>query len=99
MAVVKENIDYDFLLGCRNSKLVDGILHLIVETLCSGAGSFRINGTDMDAGIVKARLLRLDQPDIACVLNTEIPEGVRNPKNYLLAMLFNVPVSSEVFWQ
>ena len=99
MATVKENIEYDTLAGGNSGKMVDSILHLIVETLCSNAECFKINGADMDAGIVKERLLMLDYPDIACILNTEFPEDIRNPKSYLLTVLFNAPVSSELYWQ
>jgi hypothetical protein len=99
MEAVKKNIEYETLAGGNSEKMLDSILHLIVETLCSSAECFKINGTDMDAGIVKERLLQLDYSDIACILNTDFPEDIRNPKSYLLTVLFNAPVSSELYWQ
>ena len=100
-SLIKENIEYDLFVTDGSQKFMDSIVLLIVDTLLSEAPTFRIGGADIDAQTVKTRLLALDQSDISCVLNSvDLNAGrVRNPKNYLLTVLFNAPATSELFWK
>lgn len=99
--LIKDNIEYDTLIGNGNDKFVNSIVATILDTLISDAPTFRINGADMDAAAVKQRLLQLDYFDIGCVLNSvdSIADHVRNPKSYLLTVLYNAPATSEMYWK
>lgn len=100
-SLIKKNIDYDTLLLGGNEKFVNSIVATIVDALVSDAPTLRISGTDMNAAVVKERLLQLDYSDIGCILNSmgHVANHVRNPKNYLLTVLYNAPATSEMFWQ
>jgi len=99
--LIKDNIEYDVLIGNGNDKFVNSIVATILDTLISDTPTFRINGADMDAAAVKQRLLQLDYFDIGCVLNSvdNIADHVRNPKSYLLTVLYNAPATSEMYWK
>ena len=99
--LIKDNIEYDTLIGGGNEKFVNSIVATILDTLISEAPTFRINGADMDAAAVKQRLLQLDYFDIGCVLNSvdHVADHVRNPKSYLLTVLYNAPTTSEMYWK
>lgn len=98
LAKVKKNIEYESFSDGKSDKMLNSIVELVAETLCSNAKWFKISGAEMDAEIVKERLRQLDYSDIAYVLNAEFPERISNPKQYLLTVLFNAPVVSEMFW-
>ena len=70
-------------------------LELLVDTVCSRRKFIRIAGDDKPAEVVKARLLKLDGDHLRFVLmclkeNTTL---VRNMRQYLLAALYNAPLT------
>ncbi len=93
--IIKENIEYDHLL--RHSKIdreeLDGIVELLVETVCTARKSIRVAGDDYPAELVKAKLLKLNSGHIEFVMDCmrENTTKIRNIKKYLLAVLFNAP--------
>lgn len=93
--VIKDNIEYDYLCSCSEIDLeeLDGIVDLLLETICSSREMIRIAGNDFPAELVKAKLLKLNSEHIKFVMNRlkENPTRIRNIKKYLQAMLFNAP--------
>ena len=93
--IIKENIEYDHLL--HHSKIdreeLDGIVELLVETVCTARKSIRVAGDDYPAELVKAKLLKLNSGHIEFVMDCmrENTTKIRNIKKYLLAVLFNAP--------
>ncbi len=93
--LIKENIEYDHLL--RHSKIdreeLDGIVELLVETVCTARKTIRVAGDDYPAELVKAKLLKLNSGHIEFVMDCmrENTTKIRNIKKYLLAVLFNAP--------
>ena len=93
--IIKENIEYDHLL--RHSKIdreeLDGIVELLVETVCTARKTIRVAGDDYPAELVKAKLLKLNSGHIEFVMDCmrENTTKIRNIKKYLLAVLFNAP--------
>ena len=75
--------------------LIDEILELITETCCSRRPLIRIGGEEKPAQIVKSRFMKLDSEHIRYVLGcfTENTTKVRNIKQYLLASLYNAPMT------
>ena len=99
-ARVRENIGYDCLATDENRERLDGIVELITETLCSGRDTIRIAGVDYPAGMVRERLLQLNSLHIQyvfeCLENTT--SHIRNIRQYLLATLFNAPVTKGSYY-
>ena len=76
------------------------MLELLVDTVCSRRRLIRIAGDDKPAEVVKARLLKLDGDHLRFVLmclkeNTTL---VRNMRQYLLAALYNAPLTMSNYY-
>ena len=76
------------------------MLELLVDTVCSRRKLIRIAGDDKPAEVVKARLLKLDGDHLRLVLmclkeNTTL---VRNMRQYLLAALYNAPLTMNNYY-
>ena len=76
------------------------MLELLVDTVCSRRKFIRIAGDDKPAEVVKARLLKLDGDHLWFVLmclkeNTTL---VRNMRQYLLAALYNAPLTMSNYY-
>lgn len=71
------------------------MLELIVETACSERKTIRICGEEKPTQLVKSRMMKLNSEHIRYVLNcmNETTSKVRNIKQYLLAVLYNAPVT------
>ena len=95
--IILENIDYDILT--QDEKLdrdrLDELVELMVDTVCSNREMIRIAGDDYPAEVVKSRFLKIDSSHIEYVLERmrENTTYVRNIKKYLLAALYNAPVT------
>lgn len=101
--IVQGNIEFDSLCQTHETdrETLEGIVELIVEVLCSQQPYTRISGQDFPTDVVRSRFLKLDSRHIEYVLlclasNTT---KVRNMKSYLLATLYNAPVTMEQYYQ
>ena len=95
--LIQENIEYKYLKdqpGIYREEL-DEIVELIVETVCAKRKTVRVSGSDFPHEVVKSRLLKLNSEHIQFVMSClkENTTKVRNIKQYLLAVLFNAPVT------
>ena len=100
--IIMENIEYDTLT--QNPKMdkerLDEIVDLMLETVCSARKTLRIAGDDYPAEVVKSRFLKIDSSHIEYVLERmrENTTYVRNIKKYLLAALYNAPVTMDSYY-
>ena len=101
-ALILENIEYDVL--SQNVQLdkdrLDELVELMVDTVCSNREMIRIAGDDYPAEVVKSRFLKIDSSHIEYVLERmrENTTYVRNIKKYLLAALYNAPVTMDSYY-
>jgi len=102
LALILENIEYDIL--SQNAQLdkdrLDELVELMVDTVCSNREMIRIAGDDYPAEVVKSRFLKIDSSHIEYVLERmwENTTYVRNIKKYLLAALYNAPVTMDSYY-
>ena len=95
--IIYENIEYDIL--CQNNQLdremLTEIAELIVDTVCSARKTIRIAGDDFPAEVVKSRFMKLDSSHVQYVMDCmkDNTTYVRNIKKYLLAALYNAPLT------
>lgn len=91
--LVKKIIEYDNLCAkLRNDiAMLDEIVDLITETVCSAKSHILIAGDMYPAAVVKSKLLKLEPEHIEYVVEcmNENTTKIRNIKKYLLAALFN----------
>ena len=73
--------------------MLDEIVDLLVETVCSARKTIRIAGDDYPAELVKSKLMKLNSSHIEFVFDciSKNTTEIRNIKKYLLAVLFNAP--------
>ena len=100
--IILENIEYDVL--SQNAQLdkdrLDELVELMVDTVCSNRKMIRIAGDDYPAEVVKSRFLKIGSSHIEYVLERmrENTTYVRNIKKYLLAALYNAPVTMDSYY-
>ena len=100
--LILENIEYDIL--AQNERLdrdrLDELVELMVDTVCSNREMIRIAGDDYPAEVVRSRFLKLNASHIEYVLDRmrENTTYVRNIKKYLLAALYNAPVTMDSYY-
>lgn len=100
--IIKENIEYD-ILSLRNERdiaMLDEIVDLMTETVCTQKASLVIAGDTYPAAIVKSKLLKLTSEHIEYVIDCmrENTSDIRNIKKYLLAALFNAPSTIDSYY-
>lgn len=100
--IIKENIDYDVLSANlnRDAAMLDEIVDLMTETVCTQKSSLVIAGDTYPAAIVKSKLLKLTSEHIEYVIDCmrENTSDIRNIKKYLLAALFNAPSTIDSYY-
>ena len=95
--IILDNIGYEYLLQDSHidREQLDEIAELIVDTVCTARKTVRIAGDDYPAEVVKSRFMKLDSSHVQYVMGCmrENTTYVRNIKKYLLAALYNAPVT------
>jgi hypothetical protein len=93
--IILENIRYDHLCRDRplDREMLDEIVDLMVETVCSSRQTIHIARDDYPAELVKAKFMRLTDDHIQFALDClkENTTKIRSIKQYLLTVLFNAP--------
>lgn len=91
--IITENLESDIVRneGGYDPAIVDDIVELMVDTVCSTRQRIRVGKEDKPAAVVKSRLLKLERRHLEYVLwcmgkNTT---EVRNIRAYLLTALYN----------
>ena len=81
-------------------KLLNEMLSLLVDTCCSRRAYIRIASDDKPAAVVKSQLMKLDSEHIQFVLDCfrENTTTVRNIRQYLLAALYNAPITIDGYY-
>ncbi len=83
-----------------DDRLIDEILSLLVDTCCSRRTYIRIASDDKPAAVVKSQLMKLQFDHIQFVLDCfkENTTRVRNVRQYLLAALYNAPITIDGYY-
>ncbi len=84
-----------------DAEIIDEMLELIVDTVCSKRKTVGIAGEQRPFEIVKSRFMKLNSEHLEFVLqgmsdNTTL---VRNMKQYLLAALYNAPLTINSYYK
>lgn len=97
---IKENICYDVLLEQIDKKLVDSIVDVIVDTLCSPSSRVMISGRSIPWEEVLRRFWTLDQMDIYYVSDTVQREcnEIHSLRGYILARLYEAKNLGDVYY-
>ena len=99
----KEQLCFEALLIDHpyDKDMLEEILELIVDTVCSKRKQIRIAGDDKPVNVVKSSFMKLDKTHIDYVLSCmkESSPDIRNIKQYILAALYNAPMTIGNYYQ
>ncbi|MCL2816488.1 MAG: helix-turn-helix domain-containing protein [Oscillospiraceae bacterium] len=100
--IIYKNLDYDIMVERYpyDKERIDGIVDLILETVCTARKTIRIAGDDYSAEFVRAKFMKLDGGHLGFVLDCmkKNTTEIRNIKKYLLAVLFNAPSTIDSYY-
>ena len=100
--VIKDNIEYPYLIQDKSvdKGMLDEIVSLMLETVCTRRRMIRIAGDDYPAELVKSKFMKLNSSHIRFVLDCmrQNTTKIRNIKKYLLAVLFNAPNTIDSYY-
>ena len=92
-----EQLEYEILKTRHpyDIDILEEILELIVDTVCTNRKMIRIASDDKPAEVVKSRFMTLNSEHISFVLDClkENTTNVRNMRQYLLAAIYNAPLT------
>ena len=93
--IILEHIGYDYIVDDFNRHMLDEIVGLMVDVVCSEQEFIRIGGDRKPLSVVKSQFLKLDAEHIRFVLHCmkENTSKVVNMRQYLLAVLYNAPLT------
>ena len=92
--ILKKNYQYD-------QEVLGAILDLVVDVVCSKRKQIRIAGDDKSVNVVKAQFMKLNSSHVEYVLDCmkSNTTQIRNIKQYLLATLYNAPLTMNSYYQ
>ena len=98
---IKENISYEVLLEQVPQKLLDGIVDVIVDTICTQSPTVKISGDTIPREEVRRRFRELDQMDIYYVNDSLKKESneIRYLRGYILSRLYEAKNLSDVYYE
>ena len=94
-------IDYLYPEYPYDKDILDGILELILDIVCSKRTSIVIAGDEKSMNLVKSRLLKLNMEHIRYVMNClqGNTTKINNIKQYMLAALYNAPLTIDAYYR
>jgi hypothetical protein len=94
MDIMRERYPYD-------EEILDAILNMVVDVVCSKRTTIRIAGDDKPVGVVKAQFMKLHVGHVEYVMDClkSSSAKVRNIKQYILASLYNAPLTMKSYYQ
>ena len=100
--VIKDNIEYPYLIQDKSvdKGMLDEIVSLMLETVCTRRKMIRIAGDDYPEELVKSKFMKLNSSHIRFVLDCmhQNTTKIRNIKKYLLAVLCNAPNTIDSYY-
>ncbi len=101
--LIKHNIDYDLLIenNTTDREQVDNLVDIMVEAIVSDKEYQIISGNRISTEMIKSRFCKLDKSHIEYVLDclNHNSSDVRNIKKYLLATLYNAPMTMDSYYK
>lgn len=100
-AIIKENIEYNFLISQYGRERMDEAVELMLEVILSKRPYIRIAGDDFPQEVVKSRFLKINASHLEYVFDCidRNTTKVGNIKAYLLASLYNAPATMDSYYR
>lgn len=84
----------------HDSEMIDGMVEMILDVLCSKRETIRIAGDEKSLNVVKSRFMKLSMDHIRYVMNClqGNTTKIRSIKQYILAALYNAPATIDSYY-
>ena len=94
MEIMYERYPYD-------RETLNAIMDLMLDVVCSKRRTIRIAGDDKPVSVVKSQFLKVNSMHLEYVMDCmkKNPAKVRNIKQYLLAAIYNAPLTMQSYYQ
>lgn len=94
MEIMYERYPYD-------RETLDAIMDLMLDVVCSKRRTIRIAGDDKPVNVVKSQFLKINSMHLEYVMDCMKKNSakVRNIKQYLLAAIYNAPLTMQSYYQ
>lgn len=94
MEIMYERYPYD-------RETLDAIMDLMLDVVCSKRKTIRIAGDDKPVSVVKSQFLKINSMHLEYIMDCmkKNPAKVRNIKQYLLAAIYNAPLTMQSYYQ
>lgn len=94
MEIMYERYPYD-------REILDAVMDLMLDVICSKRKTIRIAGDDKPVSMVKSQFLKINSMHLEYVMDCmkKNPTKVRNIKQYLLAAIYNAPLTMQSYYQ
>lgn len=101
LTLVKQQVDYEFLLQTQSAERVNEMIEVMVDVICSRKPNIRVNGEDMPHEVVKSRFLKLNGENLSYVLYAMDNNAaeIKNVRSYLITALYNSAATHATFWE
>jgi hypothetical protein len=99
-SMIQQQIEYDIILERYDQDRLDELVEIMTEVLCSNRKVITIAGDDLPASMVIERLRKIYASHIEYVFSCldQVNTPIRNIKKYLLATLFNAPITIDNYY-
>ncbi|MBR2867815.1 MAG: replication initiator protein A [Clostridia bacterium] len=94
---IRDQIEYDCIAGDKTRTLIDQTVMIMTEVFNGSSPTVRIGKEDMPRETVIARFRQLNSEHILYIVSgiRSDKSGIRNIKQYLLTLLYNVPATMD----
>lgn len=101
---IRLQISYDTLIhdNPEDQAMIDGLIDLIIDVMgLPDQKTIKISGVDRPVSLVKGQLAKLNMMHIQYILSCmkENTTKIHNIRNYLLAALYNAPMTMDHYYQ
>ena len=99
--IIRANVEYGFLVQRYGAQRMDETVELMLEVVLSKRPFIRIAGDDFPREVVKSRFLKINSGHLEYVFDCidKNTTKVGNIKAYLLAALYNAPVTMDSYYR
>lgn len=98
--IIRDNIGYEDNSDDPNKNRVNEFVELMLDVICSGNHTIRVNGAEIPREIVKNRFLQITSRHIDYVLEAleRSAPDIRNIRAYMITTLYNAPVTQDNYY-
>ena len=103
IAMIKQNVEYDRLVGCdewQDKELYTELYQTICDVVCMQRESIKVAGAVCPHELVKSRFLKLKSEHLQYVVDClkKVTNSIRNIKAYMITSLYNAPTTIDHYY-